>query len=120
MSDLIKKPYEISVWEDVLTFVDTQGKFYTVIDDSITSQIVTQFYDEKKICVIGSDTMSAPIRVIEPQLVSGINGSCTLTFSLYYKYYDEESEQTYDNPFVRFLVNERKIKLRHGAPNDPN
>lgn len=120
MSELIKKPYEISVWEDVLTFIDSSGKFHTTIDDNVNSQIVAQFYDEKKICVIGSDTMTTPIRAVEPQLTSGINGTCTLTFSVYYKYYDEETEQIYDNPFVKFLVNERKIKLRHGAPDDPS
>jgi hypothetical protein len=40
MSDLIKKPYEISVWEDVLTFVDSSGNFHTTIDDSVSSQII--------------------------------------------------------------------------------
>lgn len=120
MSYLIKKPYEISVWEDVLTFVDNQGNLITSIPEDYSQPLITQFYDERKICVIGSDTMNTPIRAVEPQLTSGINGTCTLTFSLYYKYYDEETGERYDNPFVRYLVNERKIKLRHGAHNDPN
>lgn len=120
MDYLIKKPYEISVWEDILTFVDAKGNLITSIPEDYSTQIITQFYDEKKVCVIGSDTMSAPIRVVEPRLTSGINGSCTLTFSMYYKYYDEETDQVLDNPYVRYLVNERKIKLRHGASNDPN
>jgi len=70
--------------------------------------------------VIGSDTMNTPIRAVSPKLKSNVNGSSTLTFTLYYKYWDEEIEDFLDNPFTKILVNEKKIKLRYGAPNDPD
>jgi hypothetical protein len=61
--------------------------------------------------------MNTPIRAIDPKLTSNVNGANTLNFSIYSKYWDEESEQFFDNPFVKLLVNERKIKLRYGAIN---
>ena len=34
---------------------------------------------------------------------------------MYSKYYDEGSGQFFDNPFLKLLVNERKVKLRYGT-----
>jgi hypothetical protein len=59
--------------------------------------------------------MSTPIRAVNSKLVSNVNGANTLTFSLYSKYWDEEAETFYDNPFLKLLSNERKIKVRYGA-----
>ena len=120
MSNLLKKPYEISIWEDVLTFIGKSGTLYTKIDESVTEPIIAQFYDERKVCVIGSDTMDSPIRAVQPKLVSGTNGSNILTFTLYYKYQDDESEEILDNPYVKFLTNEKKVKLRYGAIDAPD
>ena len=101
------------------------GKYTLFVDKNFIPQVdyfeatlvpntIFQFFREKKICVIGSDTMDTPIRVHNPKLVANTNGSSTLTFTLYYKYYDEDSQELVDNPFAKMLVNERKIKLRHG------
>jgi hypothetical protein len=70
--------------------------------------------------VIGSDTMNTPIRAMEPKLKSNVNGSSTLTFTLYHRYWDDETEDFVINPFTSILVNEKKIKLRYGASSDPN
>jgi hypothetical protein len=59
--------------------------------------------------------METPIRAINAKLISNVNGSNTLNFSLYSKYWDEDFKQFFDNPFLKLLVNERKIKLRYGA-----
>lgn len=171
MAILSKKPYEISLWEDVLCFqvfaavqVDfnqvtykknsfyylstqsdgTSGSINQFILDSSeervrgrsyytlgrlldeyyggiqnktydTQVIVVQFFKEKKLCVIGSDTMDTPIRAVSSKLVTNVNGSNTLTFSIYSRYYDEETSSFYDNPFIKYLVNERKVKLRYGT-----
>jgi hypothetical protein len=40
MSEIIKKPYEISIWEDVLTFIGESGKTYTVIDETVEEPII--------------------------------------------------------------------------------
>lgn len=82
----------------------------------LVPNIIFQFYKEQKECVIGSDTMDTPIRAHEPKLVTNTNGSSTLTFTLYYKYYDYENDQLMNNPFTKMLVNEKKVKLRYGDP----
>lgn len=108
---IFKKPYEISVWEDRLTLVGSDEKEYdSIVPEGVN--IRASYFKEVKLCVIGSDSMKAPIRAMEPQLKREINGQNTLTFSIYSKYYDEEKEEFIDNPFVPFLVNERKIKLK--------
>ena len=38
---------------------------------------------------------------------------------MYSHYYDEKSEQYYKNPYIGYLINERKIKLRYGSAEDP-
>lgn len=94
MSEILKKPYEISVWEDRLV---------TTEDDS--------YLEEVKLAVIGTDKMTAPNRVYSPILNSKNNGEQTLTFSLKSRYYDELVGDFVVNPFASYLFNERKIKL---------
>ena len=94
MGELLKKPYEISVWEDELT----QNGFI-----------------EKKIAVIGSDTMTGVNKVYDPVFNKKANGEKTLSFSLKYKYFDPYSENSeVINPFAGLLTNERKVKLKYG------
>jgi hypothetical protein len=110
--NIFKKPYEISLWEDRLTLVDSDFKEYSgfVPDDIVT---IGSYYKEIKICIIGSNTLDSSIRAMEPKLVRKVNGANTLTFSIYSHYYDEESGQLLANPYVTYLTNERKVKLRY-------
>ena len=87
--------YEISLWED---FPDT------------TSGGVP-FLNERKLCVIGSNTMQSQVRALEPKMVTNINGTNTFTFKMYYRYIDEITGEFYTNPFANLLINERKIKV---------
>lgn len=114
--NIIKKPYEISLWEDVLIFVMEDGsKYEGSIPEGATGLVVSQYYKERKICVIGSNTMNTPIRAVNPKLNLKVNGSVDFTFRLYSQYYDEDSEEFIANPFAKLLANERKIKVRYGA-----
>ena len=88
--------YEISVWEDY--FVTASGS-------------TESHYEEKKLCVIGSNTMTDGSRALEPNLVLNVNGTHTLTFKLYLSYIDTITGEKIDNPFVKLLVNERKVKV---------
>lgn len=111
---ILKKPYEISLWEDILTFIYQDG---TETEGSIENghgPVINQYYKERKICIIGSDTMDTPIRATQPKLVSKVNGENILTFNMYSHYYDTTTEEFYSNPFIGLLINERKIKLRYG------
>ena len=88
----LKKPYEISVWEDVWNG--------------------TKFVEVRKM-VIGSNTMESRQRAFEPNLKRNVNGSNELTFKLYKKYRDDVTGERVNNPFVDEIVNETKLKLNY-------
>lgn len=116
--ELSKKPYEISLWDDVLIFEHENGISENTPDNDLGA-VTNHYYKEQKNCIIGSDTMSAPIRVMNPKMVSNINGTNTFTFELNSRYYDEDTGEFYNNPYTALLFNEKKIKVRHGAIDDP-
>ena len=93
---ILVKPYEISIWEDVWHQELNEGEGAFV---------------EERLCVIGSDRMEAPSRVIKPKLVRNINGTKTLTFEMYKKYLDTTTGLLVDNPYISLLQSERKVKL---------
>ena len=95
MNEAIKKPYEISLWADLLQ-TSPEGKTY---------------YEESKIAIIGSNNMTSPNRAFEPILTENINGELELSFSMKYRYWDEVTNEEIENPFISYLINERKIKL---------
>lgn len=86
--------YEISLWEN--------------FPDDING---VSILNERKLCVIGSDTMMTSARAIEPKMVTNVNGTNTFTFKMYHEYIDELTGQKYRNPFLPLLVNERKVKV---------
>jgi len=93
--NIAKDRYEISLWEDVL--IEKKGT-------------VPEHYEEEKIAVIGSDTMTAPFRALQPRLTENINGTNTLSFKMYYTYTNTETGLKEDNPFLKLLINERRLK----------
>lgn len=95
---MAKDKYEISLWED-----------YIVAAKTVNDITVPEHYEEKKVVTIGSDSMTADCRAVEPKLVENVNGTNTLTFKMFYVYTDEHGEK-YQNPFLNLLVNERKVK----------
>ena len=173
MEQFLKKPYEISLWNDILYYAAKElkqvtveeenyvaGKYYSKVKDYDFGKLCyldndpydstkvyytfssnsnawkketaniseldnqgpgkdkyfarTQFYKEIKLCTIGSDTMSSPIRAVKPKLVSKVNGENTFTFTMYSQYWDENTQQLEWNPFMMYLTNERKLKLKYG------
>lgn len=122
MSMLIK-PYEISIWDDILTYeveLDTgeilsmtplELQNYQELHPDKKYNLLNQFYDERKIAIIGSNTLETPWRAITPSFKENVNGTHDLSFKMYAKYYDYDSELWYENPFVKKMVNERKAKL---------
>ena len=91
--------YEISLWED---YPDNTSPN---TDDGIP------FLNERKICVIGSDTMRSLARATEPCLVSNVNGTHTFSFKIYYRFKDEITGEDLTNPFLPYIINERKVKV---------
>lgn len=122
MNNIKKIPYEISLWEDVRKYevyreiVDenktTTQQFVVVDKPEIDDTVVSSFYDERQIAIIGSNTMSSPARAVEPYFTQRVNGEIILNFSIYYRYYDEEIGKIVNNPFTNLLCNERKVKVK--------
>ena len=125
MADLELKRYEISLWDDVLTWAWKEpGDEEWTIDTNPPGEVeqgteVKQFFDEQKLCVIGSNEMSSWARATNPVFTENTNGQKTLTFSLVTRFYDEDRQEFIQNPFINLLVNERKVKLFYN-PEDIN
>lgn len=93
---LLRKPYEISYWEDVW--------------DSSAAK-----YVEKRMFTIGSDTMDYQARAIEPVLTRKTNGEVNFSFKMYYQFVDTMTGEDVRNPFVDHIINESKIKLNYNG-----
>ena len=88
----MKPKYEISIWRDEY------------------NSGLNRFVEHKEI-VIGSDTMTSENRARNPKLINNINGTNKFSFDLYYRYIDTRTGEEVENPYVPYLVNERKIKV---------
>ena len=100
-----KDKYEISLWEDYLVPA-------TIIDGK---EDVPAHYEERKIAVIGSDSMTSSCRAYNPKLIENINGTNDFTFEMFYTYRENngtEGNIDQQNPFLNLLVNERKVKCK--------
>lgn len=86
MSNYLTKPYEISLWKD-----GPSG--------------------EERICIIGTDTMEGQNRAFEPIFSRNVNGVKKLSFKIYKKYVDTQTGEDVDNPYMPYLISERKVKL---------
>jgi hypothetical protein len=92
---LLKKPYEISLWEDVWNGTSKQ-------------------FEETRTLTIGSSEMEYLGRAIEPNLVRKTNGEVSFSFKMYYQFVDTTTGETVNNPFVDYIANETKVKLKYG------
>ena len=91
---ILTKPYELSVWVD--EWNSEEGKFV-----------------EKRIGIIGSNTMTTQGRALNPKLTRNVNGTKKLTFQMYARYVDITTGERVVNPFVKWLTNEQKVKLQY-------
>ena len=93
---ILKKPYEISVWED--RWDARLGKFV-----------------ERKLGIIGTHLMTSQNRAHEPNFSRNANGTKKFSFQLYRYYRDIITGELIKNPFVDLLTSERKVKLKYGT-----
>jgi hypothetical protein len=66
---------------------------------------------EHRLGIIGADTMETQSRAIEPNFTRNVNGVKKLTFKMYARYKDSITGEDTKNPFVDWLISERKVKL---------
>lgn len=110
-------------FNDLLILVNNHFPLFStdIVDEPITQEInyrlnaedtniIPTYLDEYKLITVGSDTMDSVLRAFEPKYVRNINGTETLTFYLFHNYTNDEGELV-ENPFIKLIVNERKIKL---------
>ena len=94
-------------------YIQVAGKTISLYKTCIWYETnVPEHYEERKICNIGSDSMTAQWRAREPKMVENINGTNTFTFKMFYTYVDTEDGIKKANPFLVQLVNERKVKVK--------
>ncbi len=99
---ILRKEYELSVWEDVQEqYDDGQTKRYRI--------------QEKRIAIIGSHQMKSQNKAISPKLTRNINGSINFSFSMFTKYNDNITGEEKINPYVELLKNETKLKLYYDS-----
>lgn len=96
---ILKKPYEISVWQDIW-----QGDKFC----------------EQRLGIIGTDEMLYQGRAIEPNLVRNVNGTKKFSFKMYKHFIDTTTGEKVDNPFIEWLISERKIKLKYEKDENGN
>ena len=118
MSELLRKEYEISLWDEeivyIITETDLDNRYETVVlPEHGNYQVLNQYIKENCLAIIGSDKLDTPIKAFSPKLVQKVNGENTFSFQIYSRYFDEEDEEFKANPFINLLVNERKIKLHY-------
>ena len=88
---ILKKPYEISIWDERL--LENGQK------------------EETKKAIIGAQDMDYLGRAINIKFQTKINGTHVLTFDLIDRFYDCEINDYVRNEFVDMIFNEKKIKL---------
>lgn len=89
---ILKKPYEVAVYDDIL---------------------IDGIFQEKRLGIIGSDKMMSQNRVLEPNLVRNVNGQNKFSFKMYKHYTDTITGEKIYNPFVDWVISERKVKLKY-------
>jgi hypothetical protein len=55
--------------------------------------------------------MTSGFRAREPKMVNNINGTNKFTFNMYYSYIDTSTGERVKNPYIKYLINERKVKV---------
>lgn len=97
------KEYTISVYKNELT--GTREEREGIVYDS--------YYKQNKIAQIGSNQYKSPIDACTPKFSKNINGKKTLTFNMYYEYYDYDFGDFLINPFVGLIHNDTLIQLKY-------
>lgn len=122
-----KEPYKIEVWQEEL--IQSYTEYVNIEDENIrkTEEEYSSLLSEEKLkyvphkiidhyeetygITIGSDDFSSPYRATNPIFKKNVNGSKDLTFTMYYRLFDEDFGDYVENPFVSMLNNESKVKL---------
>lgn len=90
---ILKKEYELSVWDETL---GEKGQ-----------------KEEIKQAIIGAHDMDFLGRATSPKLSRKINGTNILTFQLPSRYFDDKVGDYVHNEFCDYVFNEKKVKLKY-------
>lgn len=110
----ISREYELSIWEDRKVALGRSGAEYVTESAAIAANdpIINTYYKEQKIATIASSAMAnTPVRAYNVILSQKVNGANGVTFSIARKYWNVLLGRMEENPFLPYLINERKVKL---------
>lgn len=114
---MITQPeYELSVW----TNEQGENRTKTVIEidtstDDWKEKTITKYIPslkERKIAVIGKGNVTNPMYAFDINFKQNINGTSTLTFSTFSKYFSNDTKRLESNPFADLIKNETILKLK--------
>ena len=57
--------------------------------------------------------MQSQNRAVNAKFARKINGENSLTFTVYYRYVDNITGEKIENPYIPYLISERKVKLKY-------
>lgn len=97
-----KKPYEIAIYRNELS---------SEYPSTCNSYKKLDYFRQVKIASIGSNKYKSPIDACSPKFTINISGKKTLTFNMYYQYFDYTTGQFEFNPYVKLLHNDTLISL---------
>ena len=97
----LKKEFQLSLWED---FMDTK---------TTSSNETISFINERKICDIASDLLENPRAAYNVVFKSKTDGTHVLTFDITSRYWDQQEQDFIENPIIKYLYNEAKVKLHY-------
>ena len=89
----------------------TQSGFH--IEEGINKSNKITYLQDYKVFVFGSNNFSDKSAAQEIQLKRSAKEIDTLTFSLYDNYFDREANSYINNPFIPYLKNESKLRLKY-------
>lgn len=95
MSNLIK-PYRIILYGDEKTGSESTTKFIN-----------------KELFTIGSTEMESQFKAFSPKITEKVNGAKQLSFTMYDNIYSNITGEKLTNPFIPYIVNERKVGLEY-------
>lgn len=77
-----------------------------------TNLNTVSYFKYKKLAMIGTNLYKSPIDATNPKITVNINGKKTLTFTMYYKYFDYYLWDYAENPLVSQIQNDTLIEVK--------
>lgn len=99
--------------ELILTFDNANKSLDTFCSIHTINEPYYSFINERKICDIASNSLENPRAAYNVVFKSKTDGTHVLTFDMTSRYWDQQEQDFIENPIIKYLYNEAKIKLKY-------